>query len=158
MSADLGPVPVAPVLIRPIADGDFFAWLGLYSDYGTFYEEPLSDTGALRTWSWLMDAAHELRAFVAVDESDTPIGLAHYRAFARPLSASTGLYLDDLFVSADARGRGAATALIEAVRERAVAEGCSVVRWMTAADNATAQRVYDRVATRTGWVTYELQP
>jgi hypothetical protein len=32
------------------------------------------------------------------------------------------------------------------------------VRWITAADNATAQRLYDRVATKTAWVTYDLVP
>lgn len=29
---------------------------------------------------------------------------------------------------------------------------------MTAADNATAQRLYDDVATKTPWVTYDLMP
>ena len=36
--------------------------------------------------------------------------------------------------------------------------GWSVVRWITAEDNATAQRLYDRHATRTPWVTYDLTP
>jgi Predicted acetyltransferase len=143
--------------VRPIESGDFFAWLGLYADYGTFYDTPLSDEKALRVWSWLTDAAHESRALLAVDETDAPVGLAHYRAFARPLAGGRGLYLDDLFVAPDARGHGAATALIEAVRERAATEGCTLVRWITAADNETAQRVYDRVAERTEWVTYDLK-
>jgi hypothetical protein len=29
------------------------------------------------------------------------------------------------------------------------------LRWITAADNVTAQKLYDRIATRTSWVTYE---
>jgi GNAT superfamily N-acetyltransferase len=146
------------VQVRPVSSDDFFAWLELYAGYNTFYELELTDTKALRAWGWLTDATHELRAFLAVDETDTPIGLAHYRGFARPSSGTSGLYLDDLFVAQNARGRGAATALIEAVRERAAAERRSVVRWITAADNETAQRVYDRVATRTDWVTYDLNP
>lgn len=144
--------------VRPVEDGDFFTWIDLYSGYGDFYETPLTDEKALLVWSWLADAGHELNALFALDEAGTPVGLAHYRAFARPLAGSKGLYLDDLFVSADARGEGAATALLEALRTTARSQGFSVVRWITAADNAAAQRVYDRVAEKTNWVTYDLVP
>ena len=34
--------------------------------------------------------------------------------------------------------------------------GAAKVRWVTAADNATAQRLYDDIADRTDWVTYDL--
>ena len=30
------------------------------------------------------------------------------------------------------------------------------VAWITADDNATAQQLYDRIAKRTSWVTYEM--
>jgi ribosomal protein S18 acetylase RimI-like enzyme len=53
------------------------------------------------------------------------------------------------------RGSGAGTDLIDAVAERAASAGGGTLRWITAADNATAQSVYDRVASKTTWVTYE---
>nr|WP_308116500.1 GNAT family N-acetyltransferase [Leifsonia poae] len=109
-------------------------------------------------WSWITDAGHELEAYFAVNGDDKPIGLAHVREFSRPLNGSRGLYLDDLFVSPDARGAGTGTALLEALRDRAREEGFSVVRWITAKDNETARRVYDRVAEKTKWVTYDLVP
>jgi hypothetical protein len=31
-----------------------------------------------------------------------------------------------------------------------------VVQWVTAQDNTTAQKLYDEVADRTSWVTYEI--
>jgi GNAT superfamily N-acetyltransferase len=65
-------------------------------------------------------------------------------------------YLDDLFVTREARGTGAFEALIDGVRALAAAEGWEVVRWITAADNARARGAYERVSTRTGWVTYQL--
>jgi GNAT superfamily N-acetyltransferase len=80
------------------------------------------------------------------------------RRFSRPLAGSRGLFLDDLFVTPDARGEGAATAILETLKTRARDEGLSVVRWITAADNDAAQRVYDRVAQKTEWVTYDLVP
>ena len=69
-----------------------------------------------------------------------------------------GLYLDDLFTAPETRGRGAASALLTDAAERARAGGASVVRWITAADNATARSVYDTHAVATPWVTYDMKP
>jgi hypothetical protein len=33
-----------------------------------------------------------------------------------------------------------------------------VVRWITAKDNETARKLYDAVAQKTKWVTYDLVP
>jgi GNAT superfamily N-acetyltransferase len=106
-------------------------------------------------WDWINDPTNEVNAFVA-DDDGTLVGIAHYRAFMRPLAAATGLFLDDLFVSPTARGTGAAAALIEAVRGQAEAQGHSVVRWITAADNARARGLYDKVAQAGDWVTYDI--
>jgi GNAT superfamily N-acetyltransferase len=144
--------------VRRVQDNEFFTWLDLYSGYGEFYDKPLTDEKALLVWSWLSDVDHELEAYFAVNETGEPIGLAHVREFSRPLDGSRGLYLDDLFVAPDARGEGAGRAILEALRERAREEGLSVVRWITATDNDTAQRVYDKVAEKTEWVTYDLVP
>lgn len=146
------------VTVRRVEDNEFFTWLDLYAGYGEFYETPLSDEKALLVWSWITDSGNELEAYFAVGEEGEPIGLAHVREFARPLDGSRGLYLDDLFVRPDARGEGAGTAILEALRARAKDNGLSVVRWITAKDNQTARRVYDRVASKTAWVTYDLVP
>ena len=144
--------------VRRVEDNEFFSWLDLYAGYGEFYKTPLTDEKALLVWSWITDKGHELEAYFAVDGEDQPIGLAHVREFARPLDGSRGLYLDDLFVAPEARGDGAGTALLEALRDRARTEGFSVVRWITAKDNEAARHVYDQVAEKTKWVTYDLVP
>jgi GNAT superfamily N-acetyltransferase len=141
--------------VRPVRDGDFFAWLDLYSKYAEFYETELSDQRALLLWSWLTDPAHEESGFVAV-AGDRLVGLAHVREFARPLEGDRGLFLDDLFVAEDERGAGVGRSLIEHIRSLADERGLGVVQWITAQDNSTAQRVYDAVASRTSWVTYEI--
>ena len=102
-----------------------------------------------------MDPAHEVKAFCAEDAAGRAVGLAHYRPFARPLAAGVGGYLDDLFVSPQARGHGIADALIEAVAEEGRRRGWGVIRWITADDNYRGRGVYDRLATRTMWITYE---
>ena len=85
------------------------------------------------------------------------VGLAHYRAFARPLSASVGGFLDDLFVGPEARGTGAAEALVQGVANVGRARGWTLIRWITAEDNYRARNLYDRVAEKTRWVTYDIK-
>jgi GNAT superfamily N-acetyltransferase len=93
---------------------------------------------------------------MAVTGDGRGVGLAHFRPFARPLAASTGGFLDDLFVAPEWRGRGVADALVEAVVVEGRARGWSVVRWITAADNRRARSFYHRVADETQWVTYQI--
>ena len=61
----------------------------------------------------------------------------------RPLSASTGGFLDDLFVDPTARGSGAADALIAALADEGRKQGWTVIRWITAEDNYRARALYE---------------
>jgi GNAT superfamily N-acetyltransferase len=63
-------------------------------------------------------------------------------------------YLQDLFTTEDARGKGVGRALIEGVYERARAAGASRVYWLTHDTNATAMQLYDKVAERSGFLQY----
>jgi hypothetical protein len=36
------------------------------------------------------------------------------------------------------------------------ANGWAVIRWITADKNYRARGVYDKLATRTGWITYDI--
>lgn len=151
---------VAPVTwtVRSVRADDHDRWRALYRGYADFYRVTQTDDAAATVWAWLGDPAHEVSGLVVAGEDGRVVGLAHYRPFARPLAASTGCYLDDLFVDPAHRGTGAGAALLTALADLARERGWSVVRWITAADNAVAQATYDRVATRTGWVTYDLAP
>lgn len=130
-------------------------WERLYAGYAAFYRVTQTAEMRARVWGWIHDPAHEVEALVAEDGSGRAVGLAHFRAFARPLSASTGGFLDDLFVDPATRGGRVADALIEAVAAVGRERGWSVVRWITADDNYRARGVYDRLATRTMWITYD---
>ena len=67
-------------------------------------------------------------------------------------------FMNDLFVTPDARGSGWADALIAACVERCRARGVRELAWQTAYTNLRAQAVYDRVgATRDDrWLDYSL--
>ena len=144
------------ITVRAVRAEDRAAWDLLYAGYAAFYK--VEQTPAMRdtVWGWLLDAGHSSEALVA-DLDGVLVGLAHFRAFARPLSASTGGLLDDLFVGPDARGSGAAEALITALKDLGHARGWTVIRWITAEDNYRARGLYDRVADKTKWATYDIK-
>ena len=75
--------------------------------------------------------------------------------FAR-LVAGDG-YLEDLFVAPDVRGGGVGSALIAQVRTAATDAGAHKVYWLTQSGNATARRLYDSLATDTGFVHYQME-
>ncbi|TFD21164.1 GNAT family N-acetyltransferase [Cryobacterium sp. TMS1-13-1] len=144
------------VTVRPLGDKDFFPWLGLFEGYSAFYESELTDQIALQVWSWIIDANNSLDGAVAVNDAGDFVGFAHYRTVPRTLSGDLVLFLDDLFVTEDSRGQGVATQLMDFTKSYARARKLAQVQLLTAADNATAQVLYDQVGTRTDWVTYEI--
>lgn len=145
------------VIVRATAPADEAAWRELYRGYRDFYKMEHADEKIDTVWGWINDPGHETRGLVA-EVDGTILGLANYRTFARPLSASHGLFLDDLFTSADARGKGVGSALLTRLAEIARDENATVVRWITADDNKTARSLYDKVSKQTPWVTYDLAP
>jgi|SRR5665647_452613 len=145
------------VQVRPLGDKDFFSWLGLFEGYSEFYESELTDEKALRVWSWIIDKNHDLGGAVAVNDTGDFIGFAHYRTYPRTLNADLGLFLDDLFVVTDERSAGVGRALMDFVKGFAGQHHLKQIQWLTAADNETAQKLYDEVGTRTDWVTYEIE-
>ncbi len=142
--------------IRPIEPSDRAVWEKLFTAYGVFYETDFDAPVIDGVWRWLMDAEHPVNALVAVS-NDTVTGFALFREQPDTFTAGPSWYLDDLYVDPATRGLGAGTALIAAITEHAVAHGGGTIRWITGAENATAQSVYDRVASKKTWITYELE-
>jgi GNAT superfamily N-acetyltransferase len=142
--------------IVPITPEHRDDWERLYAAYAAFYKVEQTPEMRARVWGWLQDPDHEVTGFLALDDRGKPIALAHFRPFARPLAASTGGFFDDLFVDPAARGSGAAQAIFAAIAEEGRKRGWSVIRWITAEDNYRARSVYDRVGTKTKWVTYDI--
>ena len=152
---DSGPMTEPTVVIRPTDRLDHDQWAALFRAYREFYRLNPDEAVVERVWSWIGDPGHETNALVAATGNGALVGIAHYRRFARPSTGSMGIYLDDLFTDIEHRGTGVGRALITAVTEIGVREGCSIVRWITANDNRTAQRLYESLAIRTSWLTYD---
>lgn len=146
------------IRVRTVVPQDESQWTALFAGYRSFYELPEDRRAVAATWEWIVRGAHGLTGLVATGDDDNLLGIANLRRFARPSTATLGLYLDDLFTAPAARGSGVATALLREASSIAANEGASVVRWITAPDNEAARHVYDDVATATPWVTYDMKP
>jgi ribosomal protein S18 acetylase RimI-like enzyme len=141
-------------VIRAIQPSDKAQWARLFVAYGVFYETAFTQEIVDAVFAKLVDDSPEIEGVVATLD-DRLVGFALYRRLYDTFTAGPGWHLDDLYVDPSARGQGVATDLIEAVTIIARENGGGTVRWITAADNTTAQSVYDKVAVRKTWVTYE---
>jgi len=143
--------------IRPINRLDYDQWLPLWNGYNAFYGR--SGPTALPTkitqitWARFFDAYEPLYALVA-ETNGQLLGLAHYLFHRSTTTVTPICYLQDLFTSEPARGRGVGKALIKGVYEQAKNTGTTRLYWHTHESNKTARRLYDQVAENSGFIVY----
>ena len=141
------------VTIRPASDGDVDAWLPLWRGYQAFYKTDIPHETTLSTWQRLL--APEEPMHVALAESGgAVVGFVHFIEHRSCWTTGDYMYLQDLFVQPAQRGLGVGRALIEHVYADAAARGCSRVWWLTHETNTDAMVLYDRIASRSGFLQY----
>ena len=106
-----------------------------------------------KTWERFFDPAEPVHALVA-ERDGRMVGIVHYLFHRSTTAIQPICYLQDLFTAPDARGAGVGRALIEAVYAQAREVGAFRVYWQTHETNATAMRLYDDVATKSGFLVY----
>jgi ribosomal protein S18 acetylase RimI-like enzyme len=147
------------VEIDSATEGDLPALLPLLRGYCDFYGASPSDDGLtamVRALTATQDADGML--LVARGGEGVPIAFATVGWKWSSLRAARIAVMEDLYVAPEARGQGAADALIRACADRAREHGAPVLIWETALDNHRAQAVYERVgATGDAWLEYELE-
>jgi GNAT superfamily N-acetyltransferase len=148
---------IAPPPIRPITAADYAGWRPLWDGYNAFYGRSgataLPDEITQTTWRRFLDPDEPVHAIVA-ERNGRLVGLAHYLYHRSTTTIALTCYLRDLFTQPDLRGHGIGRALIEGVYGRASDAGAASVYWQTHETNVTAMRLYDQVATRSGFVVY----
>ena len=142
-----------PVRIRPLEADDYDSWLPLWKGYLDFYEVSVPDEVTAETWRRLIDPKGPVYGLGAI-VGGRLVGIVHYLFHPVTWAIADRCYLEDLFVSPEARGSGAGRALIEAVYRAADAAGADQVYWLTAQSNKTAQLLYDRIGQRTPFIKY----
>lgn len=141
------------VEIKAIDENDFDVWLPLWKGYQRFYEVDIPESVSLNTWARFLDPVEPMHAALAM-VGDQALGLAHSIYHRSSWTTEDYCYLQDLFVAADARGKGIGRALIEHVYDDARRRGASRVHWLTHESNHNGMQLYDRIAVRSGFIQY----
>lgn len=128
--------------IRPATRGDISALALLLDAYRQFYRQPSDVAGAV---DFLTQRFDQQQSTIFVAESlEKLIGFTQlYPSFSSTRMAPIFI-LNDLFVTADARKQGAASALLRAAAGYARSQGALRITLSTAHDNLTAQALYER--------------
>jgi GNAT superfamily N-acetyltransferase len=148
---------MSDLIVRPAAHADYDRWLPLWDGYNAFYgrsgETALAPEITAATWERFFDPYEPMFALVA-EQNGALLGLTHYLLHRSTTSLLPSLYLQDLFTTVEARGKGVGRALIEAVYDAAKELSLPRVYWLTHETNDTAMMLYDRIAEKSGFLVY----
>jgi GNAT superfamily N-acetyltransferase len=145
------------IVIRPAVRADGPTFLSLVCALADFESLAPPDKSAQQR---LLDDAFVRRRFdVLMAEIDgRPAGYAVIFETYSTFLARPKLYLEDLFVLPDFRGKGAGMALIRACASEALKRGCVRMEWQVLDWNRKAMRFYEAHHARheKQWFTYTL--
>lgn len=140
--------------VRALQASDEAQWRRLWTLYLEFYQSWVPEAVYRQTFARLLgDDVADFCGLVAL-VGDRPVGITHYLFHRHCWKLENVCYLQDLFVDPDQRGTGVGRALIEAVYNRADAQGSPSVYWLTQKSNEAGRRLYDRVAELTPFIKY----
>ncbi|MDN5518057.1 MAG: GNAT family N-acetyltransferase [Pseudomonas sp.] len=147
-----------PLHIRPATPEDAELILRFITDLAIYEKaehEVKTDAAGIRDSLFAEDStAHGL-----ICENDgQPIGYAVYFFNYSTWLGKHGLYLEDLYVSPEARGLGAGKALLRHLAQLAVARDCGRFEWSVLDWNTPAIDFYESFGARpqSEWTTYRL--
>lgn len=142
-------------IVRPLAPTDRAAWRRMWTGYLEFYRTTVDEAVYDTAFERLMgDDPRDFSGLVA-EVDGAPAGLAHYLFHRHGWKLRDVCYLQDLWVEPARRGTGVGAALIRAVYAAADTAGAPDVYWLTAADNATARRLYDGIGRLSPFIKYD---
>lgn len=132
--------------------------LPLVRAYCDFYDVAPRDDRLVALSRALIDDSREGVQLLARDADGRALGFASIFWSWSTLAATRTGVMNDLYVIAEARGRGLGLRLIERCRGECRKRGASLLVWETAPDNAAAQSLYESTGARSStWLAYELE-
>jgi GNAT superfamily N-acetyltransferase len=92
------------------------------------------------------------------DDADQPVGFALFFHNFSTFLGRPGIYLEDLFVVPEHRGKGIGQLLLATLARLAVERGCGRLEWAVLDWNQEAIRFYERLGARpnSDWTIYRL--
>jgi len=150
--------PDTPVRIEAATADDVPVILGLIrelADYEKLSDEVVATEALLRANLFGPDATAEV---VIASEGDRPVGFAVFFATFSTFLGRPGIYLEDLYVSSDCRGRGCGARLLAHVAGLARQRGGGRLEWSVLDWNRPAIEFYEKLGARplAEWTMYRL--
>jgi GNAT superfamily N-acetyltransferase len=144
--------------IRPAAPADAALIYGFIRELAD-YEKLLDQVEASQADIERVLFGPNPRAFCDIAEQDgTAVGFALWFYNLSTFAGRHGIWLEDLYVRPQARGRGVGKALLAHLAQRCVAEGLARLEWSVLDWNTPAIGFYDSLGaeTKTEWITRRL--
>ncbi len=141
--------------IRLVEAGDKVDWFALWGAYLTFYETSRSTEVYEKTWERIIDPNESMYAALAFHEGKA-VGLVNFLYHKSFWDIEERIYLNDLYVNSTYRGLSIGKNLIKVVEKHGSDHNVASVYWLTSTENAQAQVLYDKVATRTSFIKYQV--
>ena len=143
--------------IRFAARGDIPAVLGFIralAAYENMEDQVIANEALLETWIFEKKRAEALLAF----EGEKPVGFALFFHNFSTWLGRAGIYLEDLFVLPEYRGKGYGKLLLKRLARIAVQRGCGRLEWACLDWNEPAIAFYKAVgaAPLDEWTTYRV--
>lgn len=144
--------------IRPAAAGDIpliLAFIGKLAEYERLAHEVQATEEGLRA---RLFGEHPFAEVILGDFQGRPAGFALFFHTFSTFLGRPGLYLEDLFIDQDLRGRGFGKAMMIHLARLAVSRGCGRFEWAVLDWNAPAIGFYRRLGARAmdEWSVYRI--
>lgn len=146
-----------PLTLRRAVPADAAAWRRLWLAWQVHMDGRVPDSTTARAWDLIVDPGSGLFSLMAFDGRDA-LGFATASVTPFAWTAGPTLFLQDLFVAPEVRGRGVGGALLEALYAEADAMGASQVFWLVDETDAELQAFYARRGMRTPYLRFMREP
>lgn len=124
------------------------------AEYENMSDQVVATEELLKEWLFEKKKAEVLLAM----EGDTPVGFALYFYNFSTFLGRAGIYLEDLFVKKEYRGKGYGKALLKELARIAVSQGCGRLEWCCLDWNQPSIDFYLSLGARTmdDWTQYRV--
>jgi GNAT superfamily N-acetyltransferase len=144
--------------IRPAASGDVDIILQLIQDLATYERAPNDVTATTEQLTEVLFGSKPAAEVRLAFEDKTPVGFAVYFYNFSTWLGRPGLYLEDLFVKPEHRGKGYGRALLIDLARIAEERGCGRMEWAVLDWNDPAIQFYRKLGAKPmdEWTVFRL--